>query len=222
MGWIDCGNYWISDNPQRTDDWLEDRKGRITGSVSGSCVGHSKFKSPPIAALEISGKKKPNFTPHQLKIMEYGTVNEPVACDWYKKINNVIVEELGLVVPKWNIYLGASVDGVVKGTDGIIEIKCPQKMYYPLENYLNNTSKPDDYSHIWKSHYDQMQLGMAILEKKWCDYIIFCIPEDKVFTQRIPWNQSYWDNEFNPKLNDFIDNRLKPLLIDTKYPISPK
>jgi hypothetical protein len=52
---------------------------------------------------------------------------------------------------------------------------------------------------------------MAILNKKYCDYVVFCPLEGKVYLERIPFNAKYWD-ELLFKLNDFIDNKLKPKL----------
>ena len=235
--WIDYGDYWLFNASQRSQLWLNGRKGRLTGSVTGGAIGHSNFTTPEIAALEISGKKEKQFTPKQLTAMEHGTKTEPIACQWYEKNKGVVVKDLGMVIPKWNPYIGVSVDGVVFNQPtaslspvdgiGIIEIKCPQRMYNPLYAYDNGerldipNSITKGFDHIWKSHYDQMMMGMAVLKMPWCDYIVYCTSENKVFTQRIPWNQDYWTRELYPKTINFIETKLKPLLIDTDYPIMP-
>ncbi len=225
--WIEHGTYWLFNAPQLSEPWFEVRKGRDTGSRVGGSIGHSRFTSPEKSALEISGKITPTFSSEAKERMKHGVDNEPVARQWYERKEGVVVEELGLTVPKWNLYIGVSVDGMVKGTDGIIEIKCPKKMYDPLDLYMNTGQRGNPktltggFDHIWQSHYDQMQFGMAILNKKWCEYIVFCTPEDRVFHQKVPWNQHYWDTELYPKLVNFIDHKLKPLLTNTPYPIMP-
>ena len=121
-----------------------------------------------------------------------------------------------MAIPKWNLYFGVSVDGVVDNQPGIIEIKCVQKMYWPLKNYCRN--HPTGYDHIWKTHYDQMILGMAILNKQWCDYVVYCEKESKVFVQRIPFNADYWKQLYT-STQKFIDVHLKSYQIE---PIVPK
>ncbi len=226
--WIEYDTYWLFNAPQLSEPWFQARKGRDTGSKVAGSIGHNnRFTTPEKTALEISGKIIPTFSPEAKERMQHGVDNEPVARQWYESTENVTVEELGLVVPRWNSYIGVSVDGLVRGTDGIIEIKCPKRMYDPLNLYMNTgrRSKPNSltggFDHIWQSHYDQMQFGMAILNKKWCEYIVFCTPEDNVFHQKVPWNQHYWDTELYPKLTKFIDHKLKPLLVGTGYPIMP-
>ena len=66
-----------------------------------------------------------------------------------------------------------------------------------------------------------MQLGMAILDKKWCDYVVYCPPENKVFVQRIPFNSDYWNNEMYDPLKKIIREDIIPLLKDTVYPLMP-
>lgn len=229
--WIEKDTYWLSTNPQGTDDWLGDRIGRVTMSKLGASVGHSSFPRDLTSeeridrtAMIISGQLKEEFSQNSLDIMSHGTVVEPYARDWHANKNGYTIVEHGLAVPKWNKYLGASVDGDIVGTDGIIEIKAPKKMYYPLDNYtesINHGWQPPKYyhKHIWTTHYDQMQGNMAVFGKSWCDYIVYCTPEDRVFTQRVLFNPKYWYKELYPKVCNFIETKLKPLL--TKEPNLP-
>lgn len=223
-GWEEYEHYWISKNPQGTDEWLKDRVGRITMSKLGAVVGHSNFprelnKQERIdrAASTIAGVFKEEFDQRSIDNMSHGTNTEPLARDWYSETYNCKVEEYGLVVPKWNKFFGASVDGCTK--DGIIEIKCPKRMYRLLtehtESVNRGTKYPDNYyDHIFKSHLDQMMGGMAVLNKKYCDYIVFCTPENAVFTQRIYFDPKYWVNELYKPACKFIEYKLKPLLIN--------
>lgn len=226
--WRDCGGYYLYDADQGEPDWLLVRIGRPSGSSSSYLIGHGNpnFGTPDDAALEIAGVRKKTFTPQQLEAMGHGTKMEPYSRDWYAGTNKVQVEELGFVTPKWDLEIGVSIDGDVIGTDGIIEIKCPKRMYRPLETYMAKQARgmvlnKDDFSHIWKSHYDQMQLGMAVLGKKWCDYVVYCTPENNVFTQRVPFNEFYWNGEMYPKIRDAIEKKIKPHLIGTPFPLMP-
>lgn len=231
--WKDFGNFWLYDVDQKEPDWLLVRKGRPSGSNCGYLLGHNnpRFGSKEDTVLEITGRKVKVFNASQQVNMNYGNEVEPLARDWYEKTRNVKVNELGFVVPKWDYNIGVSVDGVIltkdgQETDGMIEIKGPKKMYGPLNGHIQKQKngiyvKDDDYSHIWTTHYDQMQLGMAILGKKWCDYVVYCLPENKTFVQRIPFNYEYWNIKMYEPLKQIINNEIKPLLEGTEYPLMP-
>lgn len=225
--WKDLGICWLYDVDQKEPDWLLVRKGRPSGSNCGYLLGHSnpRFGSKEDTVLEIVGKKEKIFTDQQRANMDYGNEVEPLARDWYERTRDVKIDELGFVVPKWDYHIGVSVDGVVIDGDGMIEIKGPKRMYGPLNGYIqklkNGNTKEEDYSHIWTTHYDQMQLGMAILNKAWCDYIVYCPPENRVFVQRIPFNKNYWMNEMYNPLKQIIHEEITPLLKETPYPLMP-
>lgn len=214
--WIDCGSYYLFDAEQRSEEWLQIHKGRCSGSTIGACVGHSNFATPQEQAKYISEIETKKFTEKQLENMNYGTDLEPIARKWYERSTKNSVKELGMAIPKWNPYLGVSVDGLVEGQDGIIEIKCVKRMYYPLKKQMKE--QKEGYDHIWKTHYDQMILGMVILEKKWCDYIVYCPNESSVFTQRIPFDLNYW-KKLEKDINNFIQKELKQYGV---IPIMPK
>lgn len=212
--WIDCGTYYISNAEQRSPEWHKTRTGRVTASNFGTCAGHSRFSGPEALAHEIAGLKEKTFSDNSRRVMDYGTETEPKAREWYERTRNVKVKEYGLAVPKWNIYIGGSPDGIIEGTDGIIEIKCPEKMYGPLKERMTKPPPSDPYchSHIWPTHYDQMQGCMAILNKSYCDYIVFSPPDGLAYVERIHFNRAYWETQLYPKIQEFLEVKLKPLL----------
>ena len=168
--------------------------------------------------------------------MNHGNTYEPIARDWYDKKYNVKTVEIGFCVPKWDHTIGVSIDGLVLDADeneldGIIEIKCPQKMYQQIKNKQRNlkfleecgmdiSEYEKDYSHIWKTHFVQMQLGMAVLDKKWCDYIVYCTFERKVSVERIYFDQEYWKKLYS-NIKGFIKTQINPLLKNGKIPVMP-
>jgi len=219
--WIDYGNYYIYNDEQRTIGWKQARKGRVTGSIVSECIGNKNFHTPLEMANQIAGISSIPISSEQQKIMDYGTLHEDDARKWYSDMNGVTVREGGFAVPKFDSRIGMSPDGIVIINNeevGLIEIKCPQSFYKPLIDY-ENKGRPstEKYNHIWRSHYDQMQMGMAIFDKKWCDYIVFCIPDNKVFVERVYRNRDYWNEMYN-KICKFIDTILKPILISIKSP----
>lgn len=234
MGWTEYETYWISDDEQGSQAWLNTRKCRLTQSNTGAALGHSSFSTPYEVAQVAAGVLVKEFSQKTIDIMHHGTITEPLAREWYEKRYKCQVIERGLAIPKWNKYLGASVDGEVVGIwnestqsydeccDGIIEIKCPQRMYYPLKEHNKLLAQGivfDKYchGHIWDSHYDQMQGNMLILNKKWCDYIVYCTPEQSIYYERVHFNKKYCDDVLYPGMTDFIENKLKPLLTEEPY-----
>ena len=215
--WIDRDTYWLSTAPQKSALWDHYHRYRVTAHNFGTAVNHNRFENPDELADHISGIKKHVFSERSLRSMKIGNDQEPDARDYYCRTRGLVVEELGLAVPKWDLRIGASVDGEVinsdGSSDGIIEIKCVEKMYAPLLKYLDEVSEgiehPREYHrHIWNTHYDQMQGNMAILHKKWCDYIVYCYPEQRIFIQRIDANVQYWETFLYPGLQNFIKNLL--------------
>lgn len=222
--WVDCGSCWEHTAPQGDPDWKLARLGRVTTSVSGAMAGRSTFKTPEEQGKYIAGYEKESFSQKAIERMDHGNDTEPEARDWYAKYTGYTIVERGLIVPKQDLTLGASIDGDVINTDGIIEIKCPLTMYYPLKKYMDQIKTgwkppPNYHKHIWPTHYAQMQHAMAVTGKKWCTYIVYCTTDGSIFTQKIDFNQDYWNDHYITIKNNY-ERYVKPYL-DGRYPIIP-
>ncbi len=113
---------------------------------------------------------------------------------------------------------------LIKLAEGILEIKAPKKMYWYLTNYVNTEMhQPNStiiagdaqvykhyYSHIWQTHFDQMQQGMVVLRKPWCDYVVYA-PEG-IYYQRIPYCHRYFIKYILEPVREFLDKKLDPTL----------
>lgn len=241
--WIDCGDYWIAIHEQGSDIWLKTRENRITGSRYGAahCISlyNEKLSTDPtqniylnlvILARQVVGIEKKEFADFAIRAMAHGTKMEPVARAWYEKTFNCKVIERGIAVPKWNIWMGSSVDGEIVEQDGqavaegIIEIKCPQGRYDELFEHRNRKISGEIFdryyhSHIKPDHYDQMIGNMAVMNKKFCDYIVYCTATREIYVERVWFNKQYWEEDLYPALQHFIKVHLKPL--SKKPPIVP-
>lgn len=220
--WIDCGTYWLNVEPQGSDGWHLNRKLRLTASNFGAALNKSNFCTPMDIALDITNIVRGRCsTPiDRTKFStQHGFVTEPNARNWYCRTRNVEVVDLGLAVPKWEPRIGASPDGDIKDSDGMIEIKSPLEMYEPLRNHMSKIKtgwKPPAFyhDHIWESHYAQMQGGMKIVGKLWCDYIVYATQSNLSYVERIPFNQKYWDETLWPSIQNFLDNIMEPLIFN--------
>lgn len=222
--WVDRGSYYENVAHQGSPKWLEARKGRVNGSNTGGLAGKSSFKSVEETGKIIAGVIEEQFKQKNIDAMAHGHKFEKIAREWYEKKYNCKVIERGLAVCKTDYRIGVSIDGEIVGQEGILEIKAPLKLWKPILQYMDAKSSgwkpPANYhDHIWESHYCQMQQGMFILKKKYCDYIVYSTEDRQVFTQRIFFDPVYWNNHYSIIKQNY-ELYVKPHLEDT-YPLSP-
>ena len=155
---------------QGSDEWLAARCGVLTASTIGKLITPSTLKvasndtsralTNTLAAERITGHVEyvhPSFD------MMRGSEDEPFARAVYAE-HYAPVEEVGFITLETDAYkLGFSPDGLV-GTDGLIEIKS-RKPEKHIATVL--TGRPPAYNLA------QMQAGMFITGREWCDYISF-------------------------------------------------
>lgn len=207
----DRGSYYELTFSQRTPQWHDARKKRVTASIFAQAAGYSTYKTRMQLLREMAGVARPaDFAYFQKQCMMHGTILEPFIRDWYENTYKKVVEERGLVIPKWCTRIGVSVDGYLPKWNGIIEIKCPVTMYPELVDYSHRIKNGEKFppfyrDHIKPDHYAQMQGGMAILDCEFCDYIVYVDRTKDVCVTRIPRDRAYWDNELFPKLLSFIE-----------------
>lgn len=151
---------------QRSTEWFEARKYRITSSILESLITNtSKFSTMKETIQRILGNCEPTITNEH---MQRGTKYEPYLRDAYKTISSCDIYEPGLCIgtttydhpmitnnnrmmsevypcmlknadhPNW--YIGASPDGIIKDiyNPKALEIKCPKEIPKDL---LQNAKK---------------------------------------------------------------------------------
>jgi len=187
----------------------------LTASDFGAAINKSNYQTPLDIAMEITNSK--DYSKYNKSNPPHGIVTEPKARDWYRRTRNIKVIEVGLAVPKWEPRIGASIDGDIIGTEGIIEIKCPEEMYDSLITHMNKINTgwrppPFYHEHIRDSHYAQMQGGMKIVNKQWCDYIVYATGSNLSYVERVYFNQKYWDTILWPGIQKFLDEIMEPII----------
>jgi putative phage-type endonuclease len=215
--WIDKGSYYLSNHQQGTSLWHLCRSFRVTASNSGTVTDLNPYENKFYYALCICKIVKKEFNDLALERMAHGTNTEPIAREFYEKYRGLTVEEVGLAVPKWETRIGASVDGNIIDSSGIIEIKCPKTMYKPLIEKMNKTTSasPDnrfEHAHIASYYYCQMQMNMKVLNKNWCDYIVYAVDSGQCYIERVLFSETFWEQTMWPKIQLFLNEILDPLL----------
>ncbi len=177
MRTIDCA--------QGSPEWFAARCGKVTASrisdlmaktKTGWGAGRANYMAE-LVAERLSGTVAEGYTNAAMK---HGTETEPQARAAYQFFRDADVAEVGFVLHPSIDLSGCSPDGLV-GTDGMVEIKCPNTATH-IETLLGG-SVPDKYL-------KQMQWQMRCCERSWCDFVSFDprLPTRmQLFVQRVPY-----------------------------------
>lgn len=156
------------DLEQGSEDWLRARLGKLTASRVADMMARTKSGygasrknyAAELIAQRLTGEIPQTFTN---AAMQWGTDHEPEARMLYEMLNDVEVEEVGLVPHPSIEMAAASPDGLVP-SDGLIEVKCPNTSTH-IETLLAE-AVPGKYVY-------QMQFQLACTGRAWCDYVSY-------------------------------------------------
>jgi hypothetical protein len=179
---------------QGSEEWLELRLGVATASNFSKLVTSTGKESAtlPTYALDLASQKlisEPEDI-YKSEDMIRGNDLEPEAREAYEQYSFNSVDQVSFI--SCGDY-GYSPDGLI-GDDGLIEIKCPKAATHT--KYLYDNKLPTKYV-------QQVQGGLMISGRKWCDFISYhpSFTEDKkLFIKRVER-----DEEFIAKLKTAID-----------------
>ena len=114
---------------QRSPEWYEMRKDKLTASSLASAIGHDHFQSRDELLLSKIEDKPYEANP----ITEWGVKYEDVAIAFYEELNNIKILDFGMIPHPTFAAFGASPDGICDDTGNdeyvgrMVEIKCPPK-----------------------------------------------------------------------------------------------
>ena len=183
---------------QRTEEWFQQRLGKVTASrisdvIAKTKTGISTSRQNYLIQLvseRLTGKKGDSFVN---QAMLDGIERESAARELYERTRGVSVTEVGFFDHPIIKNSGASPDGAVNSKeegkyDGLIEIKCPIETTHT--NTLMSKSVPSKYI-------PQIQWQMASVSPnvKWVDFISFNpnFPEGELqlFVARVDRDDAY-------------------------------
>lgn len=162
MIFIDC--------EQGTPEWHAARCGVITASkfrdatevtAKGLPTAKSRLYAAQVAIERIS--KEPCGDVFNSWQMKRGQEIEPDARMAYEARSGLMATEAGVVLTDDRMF-GYSTDGFI-GDDGMVEIKCLVGAEVVIEMWA--AEDMSEYMH-------QMQGGMWIMARKWCDFVMYC------------------------------------------------
>lgn len=174
---------------QGSGEWLEARRGIVTASTVGQLItpktvkpaanAHSRALTAQLVAERLTGWVEDPYVSHD---MLRGSLDEPVARQVYAE-HHAPVDEVGLIVrDDWGWCIGSSPDGLV-GDDGLIEVKS----HRPKEHLARILA-----GDVPAEHMAQVQCGLLVSGRQWCDYISYCggMP---MWTKRVEPDPEWFD-----------------------------
>lgn len=155
---------------QRSAEWFEMRKGRITSSEIYKIMGKGDLtETAKTYLLEKVCELYGGVTePAVGAALTWGTDLEPVAIEHYEKLTKVKVDKASFI-PVGDYY-GGSPDGLIP-KEGIIEVKCPFKSANHFKHGMINSA--EKFKKIAPNYYWQCVSNMVCAEAKWCDFISY-------------------------------------------------
>lgn len=146
---------------QRTEDWYNIRKGKMTASNADTIIANGKGLETYIYNLMAeyySSAEKENYINAD---MQRGIDLEPEARLEFEFYTNLDVQEVGFI--EYNNFIGVSPDGLI-GDDGLIEIKCPNDSVY-FKLLLSDNIKPE--------YIAQMQMQLYVTDRQYCYFVSY-------------------------------------------------
>lgn len=168
---------------QGTPEWLEMRKGMVTGSMVRHAI--AKMKRQPkegvaymqcredymidVVTTRLTGRMSDRYVS---KAMEEGIEREPDALQAYELAMDVMVAPGGFVYHPHIEWYGTSPDGLV-GDDIVVEAKCPTQathMRYIAE-YIE--AKQNGLQYVPEEYLPQVKAHLGCTERRVCHFVSF-------------------------------------------------
>lgn len=153
---------------QGTPEWHQLRLGKVTASrvadiLAKTKTGPSASRNNYLIELALQQVTKTIEESYTNSAMEWGVQTEPQARVAYEVKTNNFVDQVAFIDHPSIVGFGCSPDGLV-GSDGLIEIKCPNSATH--WSYIKDNQPPTKY-------FIQMQAQMAVTGAQWCDFVSF-------------------------------------------------
>lgn len=157
---------------QRSEEWFNVRKGKITGSELHKIMGGKDGALTQTAKTYLLEKVAELHGGHGATAsgaaIDWGVDLEDTAIGVYQDRTKNTVEKCSFIQVDANY--GGSPDGKV-GTEGAIEVKCPFNSVNHFKHGLIRTD--EDFKDVATNYYYQCISHMICLNAQWCDFISY-------------------------------------------------
>ena len=182
---------------QRSQEWFKLRLGKVTASrinhvisTKENSISRAKYLRQ-LVDERLSQRVQREKSTHDQYL---GRIRETEAKKLYA-IEVSPVSECSFIDHPLIEMCGASPDGLI-GTEGQIEIKCPNKA---------NHEKTIDKKVVPKKYRAQIQFQLAVTQREWCDFVSYN-PEsiEKLFVMRVERDEKFI-SEIESQVNAFLE-----------------
>jgi len=195
---------------QRTDEWHQERAGRLTASCFADIIALTKAGKPTAERAKLMRLKAferlSGIPRHEVgaRSMEWGKDLEAAAREAYEIETGNIVRASGFVVHPKHDFIGASPDGLI-GEDGGIEMKCPHDEQVHIQTWLEGMPEV---------HMPQVQGCMLVTGRQWWDFVSYdprMAEPWRLYVQRVPRVEPYIKHllttllQFEAELREMVD-----------------
>jgi len=168
----------IHDIEQGSPEWYEVRRGKFTCSTLSDLFMDKKTKGYNGAINRVVFERLTGEIPenYESNYMKDGKDLEPFARERYELETFNSVNQVGFI--EYSEWFGYSPDGLVD-ENGLIEIKCPK--FSTLIDFALTKKIQKEYDY-------QIQGGLFVSEREWCDFVMFH-PKMQLLITRIYRNE---------------------------------
>ncbi len=200
----------MNEPAQRTPEWFQKRKGRVTGSIVGAILGLSPYMKRSDAMRLMVREALGAEREFQGNIAtDYGAYNEAGAFVEFQMESGLKCKEAPFLIHE--DWLGASPDGFTSD-GGLIEIKCPFGLRKEESPEFKTISDQPHY-------YAQMQVQMYVARQPHCWFYQWSVNGSKL--ERVDYDPD-WINENLPILRQFHAEFLEELANNAEEHLAPK
>jgi YqaJ-like viral recombinase domain len=159
----------VLDLPQRSDEWVQARLGRVTSSRAadmlatikkGEAASRRNYRMQLVLERVMGRSMENGYVSREMQI---GIEREPEARGAYEALTGNLLQTVGFCQHD-SVLAGCSPDGYVGDWDGLVEIKSPLPATH--WEYLKTGVVPDDY-------YKQVVCALWITGAPWCDWLSY-------------------------------------------------
>lgn len=175
---------------QKTDEWRQQRAGKLTASRFVDVIARTRDGKPTAARAkylrEIVFERLAGVAKHEVssKSLAWGTDVEPFQREAFELETGLVVRESGFVLHPVYPFIGASPDGLID-PDGGLEMKSPHDEAVHVQTLLDGM--PDE-------HIPQLQGNMAVTGRSWWYFTSYDprqAPGLRLFVQRVPRDEKF-------------------------------
>lgn len=210
-------------NQSLSEKWVSIHRNILTASNFGRICRARNFSSHVFPVLHSNTCTES---------MIYGQVNEPIAIKAIEHKFGIKVKKCGIFLDAVEYYLGASPDGMIDGSNGIVEVKCPKsaagKEIGSCKLPYLNRDNTGTILGLKQQHpyFYQIQGQLHISNRDYCIFGVWTgtteqqIQDDQLnkflYTEMIQYDATFF-KEMLPSLKKFYFEWLLPEIVDSRY-----